>query len=173
MEQRNLELEKLIEAISRTGKKLDADIQQALLLAVDHFADHGNPVYINRIYAEFPKGSKRDAAVLWLGKFGGVMVNKDRDPMANNAFIKDQTKTPDTKAGARVMWHSMVKDKEPEVLFDAVAGLQRLIERAMKSEAVNISPEQLETLSSVFNDIKAHPYDPADALLAAVGEAEL
>ena len=80
-------LEAFISAIKTAGKKLDKDIQRAACSAIYHndSADgSGDPVYINKLIAAMPAGSRINALKEWFEAFGACSWSNEKKQMVHS-----------------------------------------------------------------------------------------
>lgn len=113
------QMDKEFPLIAAAGKKLDERIQQAAMSAVNHFVQHKDTVYINRLYLSLSAGVRRSALTVYFLAFAGVKANDDKDTKKDKPFLSDHTKRPDLEEACRVKWYDCKKEPEPDEVFDA------------------------------------------------------
>jgi len=69
--------EAAIKSIASCGKRLDAAIHRVAVSAAVHTAKNGNPVHVNALIENMPKGSRVNAVREWFTRFGPVSYNSE------------------------------------------------------------------------------------------------
>lgn len=72
---------KACEAVKGNGEKLAEKIHSLGLMALEHTAEHGDPVYANMLLENMPKGQKKQALKAWFLRFGKLASVKDQDQL--------------------------------------------------------------------------------------------
>lgn len=143
------ELPKAIESITKRGRILDTDIHQAACSAVAIKAEHGDTMFINRLYTALPKGTRAAAMTAWLLKFGGVVANDGSSgkPKAEQPFLHTKDKAADLDGGIKTPWYDFKPDPAPDQVFDVLAAVMAIIKKAKGKELVH--GELLGTLGAI------------------------
>ena len=169
-------IDKAIKSIQTRGKKLDADIQLTACSALNHCAEHNDPIYINRLIESMPKGSRVNALREFIAKFGNVIYNEE-----TKEFNYQKGKKADIEGAMESMWTEF--KPEPEFKgFDLEASIKKLLDQAVKmagdenpdhQSKINLDLEQLQQLGEVVGmeisitkevESKAPSYNPQDDL---------
>lgn len=126
------DFEKAIAAVAASGKKLDKEIQRIGLSALNHNAEHKDPVYVNRLYKALASGHRKTALVQWFLTFGSLVANTDSVSKKELPFLSTKDKTTDLVAATASPWFDFAPDPAPDVVFDvkkAINGILAKIER--------------------------------------------
>ena len=86
-------IEKAIDSIAKTGKKLDGDIQAAAVGCINHIETCGDVRLFNRLFLAMPKGARKGALTQWALAFGKVEANTG-DNKKEQPFIYARTRPP-------------------------------------------------------------------------------
>lgn len=149
------QMDKEFPLIAAAGKKLDERIQLAAQSAINHFVQHKDTVYINRLYLSLSAGVRRSALTVYLLAFAGVKANEDKDTKKDKPFLSDHTKKADLEEACRVKWYDCKKEPEPDEVFDAGKAFQmfmRKLNNAIdnKKPILGMSTSQIERLKAVM-----------------------
>jgi hypothetical protein len=142
------QLDAAIKSIATRGKKLDSDIQEAALSAISHFAEHGDIVFVNKLYLALSAGARKSSLALWFVTFTKAAVNTDAATKALAPFNVDKAKEFDLDGAMSTPWYDMKKEPELDELFDIQKALASLIAKAKKSAKVN-DPAMLKSLEAL------------------------
>lgn len=138
-----------INAIAKSGNKLDLDIQLVGLSVLNHAELHGDVTLINKLYLALPRGTRKTAMTQWLVAFGKVVANTG-DNKKEAPFSYDKTKATDLAGASQTPWFDFAPDKAPDALFDVQAAVASLLRRASKADKVS-DPELIAKLSQLVN----------------------
>lgn len=149
------QMDKEFPLIAAAGKKLDERIQQAAQSAINHFVQHKDTVYINRLYLSLSAGVRRSALTVYLLAFAGVKANEDKDSKKEKPFLSDYTKKADLEEACRVKWYDCKKEPEPDEVFDAgkmFAMFMKKLNGALESQKpiTGMSESQIARLKAVM-----------------------
>lgn len=158
---------KAIDSITKRGKALDKDIHVAAMSAANHFAQHGDVTFINKLYNGMPKGARHAAMTLWLTTFAGVQANSDKAKAKNLPFIKDKAKAVDLEGGDKRPWFLLKPSPAPAEVLDVLKLTLALIEKAKKAAAEDGPGVQhgamLEKLEALAEEFQGEEPATADA----------
>lgn len=155
-------IEKLIESISKTGKKLDNDIQHALQCCSIHAHLHGDITLLQNLCMGLNKGTRSNAVLGWIEQFAPVKFDADG---SFQFFRGYEAKDGGTRAARiqRIETATHWTELRPEpkfVPFDLEAQLLRLLAAADKAgkdtehaDKHNIPAHVLAQLKSLAADI--------------------
>lgn len=146
------QMDKAIQSIQKRGAQLDKDIQAAAVSALNHFIQHGDIVFVNRLYVAMPNGSRRSSLALWFMTFGQIEANKS-ETKKDVPFIKSKLGQNDLQGAEGTLWYEMKKDPDPDEIFDIKKALAALIAKAAKGK-VN-DPKLLEHLKALAPKVEA------------------
>jgi hypothetical protein len=141
-------LESAIKSIAKAGKKLDTAIQDAAVSAAAHFEEHGDIVFVNKLFLALPAGARKSALALWFITFTKAIPNTDAKSKAGAPFSVDKAKTFNVAEGEATQWFDLKKEPEIAELFDVQKALGALIAKAKKS-AKTTDAKLLATLESL------------------------
>lgn len=133
----NKAIETAIASIQRSGAKLDLSIQTVGLQAMAHFKEHGDIVYLNKLYLAMPKGSRRSALAVWFMAHSKAIVSTDKLTKELAPFSVDKEKTFDLEAAEAMQWHEAKQEPAIDEVFDVQKALASLLRRAAKSDKVS------------------------------------
>lgn len=122
-----------IDAIIKTGKKLDRDIQIIGLSLLAHIDEHSNPTMLNRLVAEFPAGLRRNAFAEWVLAHGKVKLNEGDDKKVK-PFLLDKTRKTNMDGAHAKMWTEFKPEQDLDKVFDFGAMLMSLLNKAGKAK---------------------------------------
>lgn len=126
--------EKLIVSIKGRGAKLDKDVHQAALSALDHHAKHGDITVMNRLIAAMPKSGRTNALVAWaLAQNARIIRNPAKDAAVTFVHDKEVASTWDlAKADATPFWEFKAKEGVSVFAYDTyMTSLTKGLERAL------------------------------------------
>ena len=110
---------KLISNISKSGKKLDNNIQEALISCVYYSVCHGDWELGQKLIDHFPSGSRKSAAVAFLEEFGQYEFKAKTMHYRKNAevagLLEDTEASEAYCAGIQVHWTAF----KPEAIKSA------------------------------------------------------
>lgn len=130
------EIKKAIDAIARTGKKLDADIHTAAVSCLNHAEQHGDVTLCTRLVNAMPKSSRRKALVVWFVKFGPLAFNEKEK--AFKVAKGKEVKQYDIEAAAETPFFDLTAERNPEpyTLDKLVGFIKRKIEEMKEKETL-------------------------------------
>lgn len=133
------ELPKAIESITKRGRLLDNDIHIAACSAIAIKGEHGDTMFINRLYLALPKGTRAAALTNWLLQYGGVIANDGTTgkPKTEQPFLHTKDKKADLEAGMADPWYDHKPDPKPDEVFDVMAAVMAIIKKAKGKELVH------------------------------------
>lgn len=146
------QMDKAIKSISTRGAKLAADIQVAALSAINHLAEHGDPIYINRLYLAMPAGTRKSSLGQWFVAYGAVAVNEDKATKATMPFVKVKGAKVDLIGGTECQWHEAGKPESLADVFDIKKALAHVLARASKDGVKVNDPALLRGLNALVGD---------------------
>ncbi len=155
-------LVKAITSIKVRGAKLDTDIQEVGLSAINAIKEHGNVFYVNALYLALGKGARHVALTAWLLAFGGVKANVGKDK-ASKPFNYSKDVLVDLASASAKPWFSFKPSAEPDMVFDVYAALMGVLK---KSEKDGVELKHGELLSGL-REMVAKIDPEAEAKLAA------
>lgn len=128
-------LDALIKSIATRGAKLDADIQAAGVSAIAHHAQHGDVVFINRLYNAMPRGARKSAMTSWMLTHAGVAANTDANKK-ELPFVHTKDKTSNPEAASKDNWSEHKPDADPDKVFDLQVALKMVLDKAKKAKTL-------------------------------------
>lgn len=171
---------KAIDAWGRRGKQWVKDGQTLAMRCLALHGTSGDTGPINRLFLAMPKGTKSAAMAEWLLTYGGVKANEGSDKKVK-PFLHDKSKATNLVGGAQTPWYTFQPEKEPDQVFDVIAAVKKIIEKASKGGEL-LGESALEALRAIVEDAEGAPLDddenPTDPAghsdpLALVGEATM
>lgn len=138
---------KLIASIKGRGAKLDKDIHQAALSAIDNHAKHGNMSLINGLVLAMPKSGRANALVAWILAFDPmVMKNPAKDAAQPLVHNRDGVGAVDIdKADETPFWEFKAQEGVSVFSFDSyITSLTKGIDKALAQP--DLSEEQIARL---------------------------
>ncbi len=148
-------IDALIESIAKRGAKLDHDIQEAGLSALQALKDHGNIGYVNKLFLAMPKGSRKAALTSWFLAHGQIVANTDADKKDKPfKYTKDKEST-NVEAAMADPWFKHKPDQNPDEVFDLMKAVEQVIKRAQGKNLVHA--EVLTKLQEIV--VEAAPAD--------------
>lgn len=162
------ELNKSIDAIKRSGQKLDALIQTTAVEVLEHFAQHKDTGVVNRLYLAMPKGARSSALASWLLAYGALVPNTDGTTKKEQPFRYSADKATKPEAAAADMWY----DHKPEKAVDEVFDLQKAVRMILKKagaapKLAHGDANSLKALAAAVgipeSDVPTRPVDKAEA----------
>lgn len=157
-------LDTAINSIAGRAKKLDTDVQNVGLSAINHAQLHGDVTYINRLWLALGKGHRKAALTGWLLAFAPVVANAEPETKKERPFNFSREKANATDVGTMLAnaaanpWFDFKPEAAPDVEFDVRAALIRLLKSADK--AASIKEEDAGLLTELVN-IRARLETPA------------
>lgn len=144
--------------VAATGTSLKLAVSLSLA-ALEHFAKHGDTIYLNEFMEAMPENYiRRSAFATWAGAHAPL-------GMVNGKFVKDkakaevidwdnedgETKARLLKAAAEKTFWDFVPDKKPVIVTsdDVVTNLFSMINRLRNTKTHDPDPEALATLSMI------------------------
>lgn len=142
-------IDKAIASIQTRGKRLDKDIQIAALSAMQHHAEHGDTMLINRLIAALPVGSRVNALRTYIETFGGVRYCADA-----KAMVHVKGKVFDIEGAMNVMWNVFKPESAYTSITNPMALIDGLIarfERDVKEmgEGSKVTPQHIMYLKAM------------------------
>lgn len=130
---------KLIVSIKGRGAKLDKDIHQAALSAIDNHAKSGDTSLVNRLLLAMPKSGRANALMAWMLAMDPKLA-KNPAKLADAPLVHDKLAEGAVdlaKADATPFWEFKVVEGGKPFSFDTyMASLTKGMERAMAEEGV-------------------------------------
>jgi len=145
------DLDKLIASIGSRGRKLDNDIQDAGVGALQHLQAHGDIGFVNRLYVALGKGHRRAALSSWLMAYGALAPNTDKETHLTAPFKFDKTKTTRADAAEEDCWYNHKPDPQPAFVFDLQKAIEQVIKRASSKNAQVLHGELLTPLQGLVS----------------------
>lgn len=130
---------KLIVSIKGRGAKLDKDVHQAALSALDNHAKHGNTSLANALLLAMPKSGRANALMAWMLAMDPKLAkNPAKDAAAPLVHNKDVEGAFDlAKADATPFWEFKTVEGGKPFSFDTyMASLTKGIDKAMAEPGV-------------------------------------
>lgn len=172
---------KAIDAWGKRGKQWVKDGQTLAMKCLALHETSGDTGPINRLYLAMPKGTKSGAMAEWLLTYGGVKANEGGDKKSK-PFLHDKSKATNLIGGAQTPWYTFQPEKEPDQVFDVIAAVKKILEKAASGKQTLLGESALEGLRAIVEDAEGAPLDddenpnaPAGNpdVLALVGEAPI
>ncbi|MDN7814692.1 hypothetical protein [Burkholderia vietnamiensis] len=154
----NAAMDKAIKSITARGVKLQNDIQQVGLSAINAVAEHGNTFYVNKLFIAVRelKGSRSAALAEWFLLYGKVKANTDPKTKLDTPFVFDREGAADLEEAALNPWHSLgKKERNPDELFDVNGAVRSLLSKIKKAGAKTNNPELTKALLAVGDLVKS------------------
>lgn len=129
-------IEKAIDSIAKTGKKLYGNIQAAAVGCINHIDQCGDVRLFNHLFLAMPKGAPKGALRQWALAFGKIEANTG-DNKKEAPFIYAKDKTTDLAGAIGNPWHGFAPEKAPAEMYDVRKALTALLNRAGKANTVN------------------------------------
>jgi len=120
-------LDKLIEGIAKTSRKLDADMHLAAVSALVHADEHGDIRPMNALFDAMPKGMRKNALLEWCERFGKFKAAETGKQVVFDKFAKSNVEG----ALAKEFWE--IAPEAKYTAFDLRSELERLIKKATKA----------------------------------------
>lgn len=157
-------MDKAIKSIAQRGAKLDKDIQEVAMSAINHAEKHQDPCYINRLYLALAKGARKSALTEWFLTFGRVVANADGKTKAEKPFLYDKAKVTDLLGAAAKPWYECKKEPDPDEVFDVQKAFAALLKKLDNAKQVKgMTPGQIERLRNVLGGDVAEDLQKQDA----------
>lgn len=157
---------KLIVSIKGRGAKLDKDIHQAALSAVDNHAKHGNTSLVNALLLAMPKSGRANALMAWMLAMDPKLAkNPAKDAAAPLVHDSKAEGTFDlAKADATPFWEFKVVEGGKPFSFDTyMASLTKGIDRAMAEAGVTDTQRAILAKAKAALGASVEPLVPATA----------
>jgi len=140
------DLDKAINGIKRASGKLDNDIQQAGLGAINQIVQHGNTGPLNRLYNALGQGHRKQALTGWAMLYAAVTPNKVKETKAEQPFLFDREKFAEKAqaeaaltAAAGDPWFKFAPEKAPDEIPDVLAMVRRVMSKVDKAPSIRES----------------------------------
>lgn len=155
-----------IEAIRKTGKKLDDMIQVAAMSCISHVDQHQNVDVLLNLWAAMPQGSRKKALMDWVLKYGKVQPNMDDkgQVVADKPFLFNRKGITNLIGGEGEPWFACAPEK-----LDAPLDFMKMLD-AMFSKASKASDkgkldngEGFASMRAAYEAIKAKPATAVEA----------
>jgi hypothetical protein len=154
-------IDALIKAIAKAGAKLDRDIQEAGLSALQALHDHGNIGYVNQLYNALPKGARKAALSSWYMSYGQIVANTEGDKKDKPfKYTKDKAAT-NVEGAMADPWYNHKPDQNPDEVFDLRKAVEGIIKKAQGKNLVHA--EMLTGLQAMIVDAEPAPADEGSA----------
>lgn len=168
-------LMKGIEGIVSKGKAYDNHVQLVALSAISVVGTTGNIFYVNAMYKALSKGTRHIAMSAWLKEFGGVEANTGKDK-AEKPWVYLSKEAVDVKTAASMPWFSFKPSPGPDVAYDILVALQKVLKAASAAKAGTVHGELLEGVKALVeaagtdeaHDESDEGYEVAGAMPEAV-----
>lgn len=165
-----------IAGIVAKGKAYDNHVQLVALSAISVVGATGNIFYVNEMYKALSKGTRHIAMSAWLKEFGGVEANILGKDKAQKPWVYLSKEAVDVKAAAAMPWFSFKPSPGPDVAYDILEGLQRVLKAASGAKAGTVHSELLEGVKALIesagtddaHDESDEGYEVAGAMPEAV-----
>ncbi|WP_321868562.1 hypothetical protein [Burkholderia ubonensis] len=154
----NAAMDKAIKSITARGVKLQNDIQQVGLSAINAVAEHGNTFYVNKLFIAVRelKGSRSAALAEWFLLYGKVKANTDPKAKQDTPFLFDREGAADLEGAALEPWWTKgKKEPDPDALFDVNGAVSALLKKIRKAGAKTNNPELTKALLAVGDLVKS------------------
>lgn len=161
---------KAIDAWGKRGKQWVKDGQTLAMKCLALHETSGDTGPINRLFLAMPKGTKSAAMAEWLMTFGGVNANEGGDKKTK-PFLHDKSKATDMTGGAQKPWYTFQPEKEPDQIFDVIAAVKKIIEKASKGGEL-LGESALEALRAIVEDAEGAPLEDDENPTAPAGHAD-
>ena len=147
---------KAIESIENRGKRLDSDIQKALVSAMWHRNKHGDNTFLSMTLEAMPMGSRRKAAVLYVLEFGAVELD-DKAEKGKVKFRNIKGKQADYHGAMKKDWWDYKGQKEDgEFKPDAdLKALLKMVENRIKKAKTSGNNDYAGKLEAAYDILKA------------------
>lgn len=147
-----------IEAIRKTGKKLDDMIQVCGMSVLAHCDKHNNVDVLENLWGAMPQGSRKKALMDWVLKYGKVIANMDKDGkvIADKPFLFNRKGTTDLLGAENEPWFACAPEKLDAPL-DFMKSMEAFFSRAGKASDKGKleNGDGLATMRAAFESIKA------------------
>lgn len=129
-------IKKVIDAIARTGKKLDLDIHTAAVSCLNHAQQHGDVTLCTRLVDAMPKSSRRKALIHWFASFGPLAYS-DKEKKFRVAKGRD-IKPYDIEGATEKPFYDFTAERNPEpyTLEKLVGFVQRKVAEMKEKETL-------------------------------------
>lgn len=111
-----------IDSIARRGKKLDRDIQVAVLSAMQHHVEHGDVTLINRLVDAMPNGSRVNALRAFIETFGAVRYDTE-----SKKFVHVKGATFKLDDAMKIMWSEFKPETAYQPITDPFKRFEQLV----------------------------------------------
>ena len=146
-----------IEAIRKTGKKLDDMIQVCGMSVLAHCDKHNNVDVLLTLWGAMPQGSRKKALMDWVLKYGKVIANMDEKGVvvADKPFLFNRKGKTDLIGAENEPWFACAPEKL-DVPLDFMKMLESMLAKAAKASDKGKleNGEGLAELRATFERIK-------------------
>lgn len=127
------EIVKAIESIKTRGAKLDSDIHVAACSALAIKTQHGDTMFLNRLYLALPKGTRKQAMTSWVLKYAGVLANTGPNK-AEQPFVHSKELAADLEGAKADPWYDHKPDPKPDEVFNVLDAVAAILKKAKGKE---------------------------------------
>lgn len=155
-----------IEAIRKTGKKLDDMIQVAGMSVLAHVDEHNNVAVLETLWGAMPQGSRKKALMDWCLKYGKVIANMDEKGgiVADKPFLYNRKGATNLIGAEGEPWYTCAPEKL-EAPLDFMKAMEAFFSKASKASDKGMleNGDGMATMRAAYESIKAKPGTAVEA----------
>ena len=142
-----------ITSIAKSGKALDAKIQEMAIVCLVQAEKHGNVTLGNMLWNAMPKGSRKNALGSFLMQYGKFRVNTGKDKEANRFRLNREGLT-NLEAAENNPWFNFKPEKALDSEIDLHLLLRNVVRKiqaaSSKGQVIKGSEEEKAIIDSLL-----------------------
>jgi hypothetical protein len=141
------ELTKIIAAIGKAGKQLDAKIHLACVQAIGYSLEHGDVRFANQLLANLPEGSRKASFVAYM-EAKGALAYMEKNGKHFEHFKRDDVKFDDDALMKGTKWYEFKKENVTS-MYDVAKMVDSLIKKIEKGIEKGLTIEHAALLDEI------------------------